>query len=41
MADWKKLRFSKSPILKKISRKFHRLVVGLEGLIEAKGIDVA
>ena len=41
MANFKKLRFSKSPILKKFSRKFHRLVLGLVGLIEAKGIDVA
>ena len=41
MADSKKLRFSKSPILKKISRKFHGLVLGLVGLIDAKGIDVA
>ena len=41
MADSKKLRFSKSPILKKNSRKFHRFVLGLVGLIDAKGIDVA
>jgi hypothetical protein len=41
MADSKKLRFSKSPILKKFSRKFYRLVLGLVGLIDAKGIDVA
>jgi hypothetical protein len=34
-------RFSKSPILKKISRKFHRLVLGLVRLIDVKGIDVA
>ena len=40
-ADSKKLRFSKSPILKKNLRKFHRLVLGLVGLIDAKGIDVA
>ncbi len=40
MADSKKLRFSKPPILKKISRKFHGLVFGLVGLIDAKGIDV-
>ena len=33
----KKLKFSKSPILK----KFHRLVLGLVELIDAKGIDVA
>jgi hypothetical protein len=41
MADSKKQRFSKSPILKKISRKFHRLVLELVGLIVAKGIDEA
>jgi hypothetical protein len=41
MADSKKLRFSKSPILEKFSRKFYRLVLGLVGLIDAKGIDVA
>ena len=34
-------RFSKSPILKKFLRKFHKLVLGLVGLIDAKGIDVA
>ena len=34
-------RFSKSPILKIFSQKFHILVLGLEGLIDAKGIDVA
>ena len=34
-------RFSKSPILKIFSRKFHRLVLGLVGLIHVKGIDVA
>jgi hypothetical protein len=41
MADSKKLRFSKPPILKKISWKFHGLVLGLVGFIDAKGIDVA
>jgi hypothetical protein len=41
MADSKKLRFSKSPILKIISQKFHRLLLGLVGLIDAKGIDMA
>ena len=41
MADSKKLSFSKSPILKKIWRKFYRLVLGLVGLIDAKGIDLA
>ena len=34
-------RFSKSPILEKILRKFHRLVLGLVGLIDAKAINVA
>ena len=34
-------RFSKSPILKIFLRKFHRLILGLVGLIDAKGIDVA
>ena len=34
-------RFSKSPIFKKFSRKFNRLVFGLVGLIDAKGINVA
>jgi len=33
--------FSKSPILEIFSRKFHRLVLGLVGLNDAKGIDVA
>ena len=33
--------FSKSSILEKILQKFHRLVLGLVGLIDAKGIDVA
>ena len=41
MADSKKQRFSKSPILKIFSRKFHRLVLGLVGLNDAKGIDLA
>ena len=36
-----KSRFSKSPILKKISQNFHRLVPGLVELIDAKGIDGA
>ena len=34
-------RFSKSPILEKNLRKFHRLVLGLVGLIDAKAINVA
>ena len=41
MADSKKAHFSKSPILKIFSRKFLRLVLGLVGLNDAKGIDVA
>jgi hypothetical protein len=41
MADSKELRFSKLPILKKFSLKFQGLVLGLEGLIDAKGIGVA
>ena len=36
-----KLSFSKLPILKKLSRRFHILVLGLIGLIDAKGIDMA
>jgi hypothetical protein len=40
MANSKKLRFSKRPILKKFSQNFYRLVLGLVGLIDAKGIDV-
>ena len=41
MAASKKLRFSKSPILIIFLWKFHGLVLGLVGLIDAKGIDVA
>jgi len=41
MADSKKAHFSKSPILKSFSRKFLRFVLGLIGLNDAKGIDVA
>ena len=41
MADSKKAHFSKSPILKIFLQKFYRLVLGLVGLIDAKGIDVA
>ena len=33
--------FSKSPILEVFLRKFHRLVLGLVGLIDTKDIDVA
>ena len=41
IADLKILSFSKSPILKIFLRKFHGLVLGSVGLIDAKGIDVA
>jgi hypothetical protein len=37
----KKLRFSKPQIFKNNSRKFQRLVLGLIGLIDVNGIDVA
>ena len=40
MAHSKKLNFSKSPIPKIFSQKFHRLVLGVVGLIDAKGTDV-
>ena len=40
MADSKKVHFSKSPILKIFLWKFHGLVLGLVGLIDAKGINV-
>jgi hypothetical protein len=41
MADSKKVHFSKSPILKIFLRKLHGLVLGIVGLIDAKGIEVA
>ena len=41
MADSKKPSFSKSPILNIFLWKFHGLVLGLVGLIDAKGIDLA
>ena len=41
MADFQNGRFSKSLILKILLWKFHGLVLGLVGLIDAKGIDVA
>ena len=41
MADSKNAHFSKSPILKIFSPKFLRWVLGLVGLNDAKGIDVA
>ena len=37
----KKFSFSKSPILKILLHKFQRLVLGLGGLIDAKGTDLA
>ena len=41
MTDSKKLRFSKSPILNIFFQKFYELVLGLVGLIDAKGFVVA
>ena len=41
MADSKQAHFSKSPILKIFSQKSLRSVLGLVGLNDAKGIDVA
>ena len=41
MADFQNRRFSKLPILKIFLWKFHGLVLGLVGLIDAKNIDVA
>ena len=41
MADSKKVHFSKSPILEIFSWKSLRSVLGLVGLNDAKGIDVA
>ena len=41
MADSKKQRFSKLPILKNFLRNFHRLVLGLVELVDEKGIDEA
>ena len=41
MADSKEVHFSKSTILKIFLLKFHGLVLGLEGLIDAKGIDLS
>ena len=39
MADSKLGHFPAPPILNILSRKFHGLVLGLVGLIDAKGID--
>jgi hypothetical protein len=41
MADSQKLNFSKSPILNFFCENFMNKVLGLVGLIDAKGIDVA
>ena len=41
MTDSKKLSFSTSPKAKQLLPKFHGLVLGLVGLIDAKGIDLA
>ena len=41
MADSKKPHFPAPPILNIFSWKFHGLVLGLVGLIDAKGIDMA
>ena len=41
MADSKILRFSTPPILNIFFQKFHGLVLGLVGLIDAKPINVA
>ena len=40
MADFQNGDFSKSPILKTFSGKFHGLVLGLVGLIDAEGINM-
>ena len=41
MADSKKLSFSTSPKAEQFPPKFHGLVLGLVGLIDAKGIVLA
>ena len=41
MANSKKLSFSTSPKAEQFLPKFHGLVLGLVGLIDAKGIDLA
>ena len=41
MADSKKLSFSTSPKAEQFPPKCHGLVLGLVGIIDAKGIDVA
>ena len=40
MADSKKLSFSTSSKAEQFSPKFHRLVLGIVELIDAKGINV-
>ena len=40
MADSKKLSFSPSPKAEQFPPKFHGLVLGLVGLIDAKGINM-
>jgi hypothetical protein len=40
MADSKKLRISTTPKAEQLSPKFHRFVLGLVELIDAKGINV-
>jgi hypothetical protein len=40
MADSKKLSFSTSPKAEQFPPKFHGLVIGIVGLIDAKGINV-
>ena len=40
MADSKKLSFSTTPKAEQLSPNFHRLVLGLVGLIDAKGTNV-
>ena len=41
MTNSKKLSFSTSPKAEQFLPKFHGLVLGFVGLIDAKGIDVA
>ena len=41
MAESKKLRFSTSPKAEQFQPKFHELVLGLVGLNDAKGMDLA
>ena len=41
MADFSKSPFFKIANSQKFSQKFHRLVIGLVGLIDAKGTDLS